>query len=238
MSVNSAGSSLSDVFPAPIPSLTGPVQPPQNISITSSQATAPNVGGNTSDPIDLSPTPDPTPNPTMPTDKSNPSTSVPKEMFIPAPPTTNVTAFWDWIENNFAKCYSPALQSLMTTKFKCHTIAALQTSVTTYNPASLIDLLGDAQYDFWCEQLVDLHRIFNFTDKHFGFDDRIQALFQIPCSTWCRYRVHVYEATNAVFPSLTRSYTPPHRRPDRHLDTLRTSYQPGGKAAAYAGGLD
>ena len=147
--------------------------PPPHISITtSSLATAPNVGGNTSDPIDL-PISDAedgdvqqlsdAENEDGMSTRSHPTVPIPSEMFIQAPPDTNLTDLWEWIEHNFAQYYSTALQTLMTRTFKCYTIADLKTSVTTYNPASLIALLGDTQYDTWHAQLVNLHMIFNYT---------------------------------------------------------------------------
>jgi hypothetical protein len=153
-------SGRSFLFGSPFPATTprhqrptsgNPSVPPSNISITaSSQASAPNVGGNTSDPI---------------------HTYEPAEMFIRAPPGTNLTAFWDWIAFNFDRYYNPLIRTLMTNLFRCYTVTDLTTTVTTFSPGSIIEVLGPEEYDAWREQLVDLHIIFNYTLKYFWNDD-------------------------------------------------------------------
>jgi hypothetical protein len=82
----------------------------------------------------------------------------------------------------------------------------LKTCVTTYNPASLIDLLGTEQYDSWWAQLIDLHMVFNFAFKYFWCEPWTQA--PVPCNTWYRYRAHVFETTTELFPRSSEFATP------------------------------
>ena len=104
----------------------------------------------------------------------------------------------------------------MTRSLNCYTIENLQTTVTTYNPAYLIDYLGADVYDMWLNHFMDTHIIFNFTLKYFCHDDRIQDIISVSYSSWYRYRAQVFDTTCDLFPdSATFAQAQNRALPDR-----------------------
>jgi hypothetical protein len=122
-------------------------------------------------------------------------------MAMHAPPE-DYMAFWEWIELNFVKYYSPGLYRFVTQTFSCYTIDDLRKTLTSCHPAKLINHLGTSQYDMWRTRLIDLRIIIKFTAKSF-WETMAASPPDVPFSSWYRYRASVYEATTYAFPKST-----------------------------------